>query len=269
MNILITGGNGFIAQHLVKFLANTHTVFAPGKLQLNCLDKTAVDKFFDTHSIDLVIHTALTGREDLFSTDLQYLVDAMSMWYNICDNHHKFKKLIQFGSAYELDIDQPNVNISLRDILRQLPKSSYGKAKHRMAWSAMGIDNFYTLRLFGNMHYSEKPNRFFKKLSTSDVFIIDKDRKFDYFNLEDIFLVVDMLTKESPFIRDINLVYRDKLTLSEQVNLFCYANKISPTIIVNSTGYELTGDSSNLESFNLPLQGLVKGFEKYSQIRMI
>ena len=128
-------------------------------------------------------------------------------------------------------------------------------------------ENFYTLRIFGNVHYTEKDFRFFKKLSTSTNFVINEDRKFDYFNLEDILAVANFVIDESPSIRDVNLVYKDKLLLTEQVSLFCDVNKISPEVVVNSTGYHLTGNPDNLLSFNLPLQGLVKGFEKYSQFR--
>ena len=114
------------------------------------------------------------------------------------------------------------------------------------------------------MHYTEKDFRFFKKLSTSSQFVINEDRKFDYFNLEDVLTVVKFVIDETPAIRDINLVYKDKLMLSEQVELFCNVNNIRPEVTVNSIGFDLTGNSDNLLSFNLPLAGLVKGFEKYS-----
>ena len=264
MNILITGGNGFIAQHLVSFLDKEHTVFAPTRSQLDCLDSIAVTKFFNDHTIDIVIHTALTGREQLFSTDIHYFNDAISMWTNLYLNRNKFKNLIQFGSAYELDLTHHNNNTSLSDVISQYPISSYGKAKNMMAKSCVETDNFYTLRLFGNLHHTEKDFRFFKNLKSSAQFIINEDRKFDYFNLEDIFTVVKFVIDETPLIRDINLVYSDKLTLSEQVELFCSVNNIHPEVSIKSIGFNLTGSPSNLLSFNLPLEGLVKGFEKYS-----
>ena len=264
MNILITGGNGFIAQHLVAALNNEHTIFAPSRLQLDCLDINAVTKFFNDHTIDIVIHTALTGRENLFSTEPQYFNDSMTMWNNLYSNKSKFKKLIQFGSAYELELDRHNTNVSLSNVLEQLPKSSYGKAKNQMAWSCTTTNNFYTLRLFGNLHHTEKDFRFFKKLRTSTQFVINEDRKFDYFNLEDVLTVVKFVIDETLSTRDINLVYQDKLTLSEQVELFCEVNNIRPEVTINSIGFDLTGTPDNLSTFNLPLEGLVKGFEKYS-----
>jgi GDP-L-fucose synthase len=264
MNILITGGNGFIAQHLVNSLKDSHTVFAPGRNQLDCLNSNKVNNFFNDHTIDIVIHTALTGRENLFSTDIQYFNDSMTMWNNLYSNRSKFKKLIQFGSAYELDLSRHNNDISLCDVLTQTPNSSYGKAKNEMAKICMTTENFYTLRLFGNLHHTEKDFRFFKKLSTSTHFVINEDRQFDYFNLEDLIMVVKVFIDEPIEIRDLNLVYKDKFSLLEQVTLFCNVNNINPEIVVNSTGFDLTGSSDNLLSLNLKLDGLVKGFEKYS-----
>jgi hypothetical protein len=186
------------------------------------------------------------------------------MWNNLYSNRSKFKKLIQFGSAYELDLSRHNNNTSLCDVLTQTPNSSYGKAKNEMAKICMTTENFYTLRLFGNLHHTEKDFRFFKKLSTSTHFVINEDRQFDYFNLEDLIMVVKVFIDEPIEIRDLNLVYKDKLSLLEQVTLFCNVNNINPEIVINSTGFDLTGSSDNLLSLNLKLDGLVKGFEKYS-----
>ena len=186
------------------------------------------------------------------------------MWNNLYSNKSKFKKLIQFGSAYELELDQHNINASISNVLEQLPNSSYGKAKNQMARICTTTENFYTLRLFGNLHHTEKDFRFFKKLRTSTQFVINEDRKFDYFNLEDVLTVVKFIIDETPSTRDINLVYKDKLALSEQVKLFCNVNNIYPAVTINSIGFDLTGNPDNLSAFNLPLEGLVKGFEKYS-----
>jgi len=263
MNVLITGGNGFIAQHLKRYLDSDYTVYALGKDQFNCLDNSAVSLFFDQHNIDVVIHTALTGREDLFSTDPQYLVDGLLMWRNLYDNRHKFKKLIQFGTVYELDLNKNNSHTTVKDILQTSSNSSYGYAKNIISRICLETENFYNLRVFGNFHYTEKDTRFFKKLLHSTEFVINEDRLFDYVNLEDILKVVKFIITESPAEKDINMVYNNKLLLSEHANLFSFVNKINPKIIVNGQGYELTADGSTVASFNLIFDGLEKGFNLY------
>ena len=263
MNILITGGNGFIAGHLKNFLSQHHTVFAPGKDQLNCLDTGAVNSFFETHTIDIVIHTALSGREKLFDSDTKWMHDGLSMWTNIYANKHKFKKLIQFGSGYELDLSVDNQLSTLDDVLNSFPITPYGISKNQIARMCNRTEHFYTLRLFGHFHFTESDNRFFKKLSLSNEFTINEDQIFDYFNLEDTLTVVEFVINETPDTRDINLVYNQKLLMSEQAEIFCRINQINPCVTIKSTGNELTGDPAILNSFNLKLQGLEAGFKKY------
>jgi GDP-L-fucose synthase len=266
MNILITGGRGFIATHLTDYLKDQHTIYSPSRSELDCLDKSSVDRFFDQHTIDAVIHTALTGRENLFSIDTQYLVDSLSMWRNLYDNRHRFKQLIQFGSAYELDLSIPNASVSLADVCNTLPKYSYGYAKNIMARICADTENFYTLRLFGNFHYTEKDFRFFKKLYTSDNFVINEDKYFDYFYLRDVLKVVEFVINEKPKDRDINLVYKEKYLLSNQVAMFSEINQLTTSVEVKATGVPLTGDHSILYSFGIELDGLAAGFAEYGKL---
>ena len=266
MNILITGGSGFLAGHLTAYLKDHHTVIAPNRVELDCLDKQSVDTFFQQHSIDIVIHTALTGRENLFSSDPQYLVDSLLMWRNIYDNRHRYAQLIQFGSAYELDLAVPNVNATLADVRNTLPKYSYGYAKNIIARICADTENFYTLRLFGNFHYTEKDFRFFKKLYTADNFVINEDKYFDYFYLKDVLKVVKFVIDERPPARDINLVYKEKYTLSDQVDMFSKINQLTTSIEVKASGVPITGDHSILYSFGIELDGLAAGFAEYGKL---
>jgi len=246
MNILITGGNGFIAKHLTAYLSAQHTVYAPNKIDLDCLDKIAVEHFFNTHTVDIVIHTALVGRENLGSADPMYRTVAMQMWNNIRDQRHLFKKLIHFGSAYDAF------------------NSQYGMAKKLIKYSCLMTENFYNLRIFGNYHHSENNSRFFKHLYASDRFVIGENRKFDYFNLEDIFPIVDLVINETIEEHNFDIVYKEKFTLLEQAMRFCVLNEVKTVIESPRTGDDLIGDSTILESFNLPFNGLEEGFKKYN-----
>lgn len=263
MNILITGGNGFVASHLKNFLGSKHTVYAPGKTELNCLEPQEVNAFFNTHEVDVVIHTALTGREQLFENSTRLMREGLCMWYNIYNNRHRYKQLIQYGSAYEMNLSRIHREATLADVLNSLPMTSYGSTKNFMARMCSETENFYTLRLFGHFHHTEPDHRFFKKLSKSAKFTMQEDKQFDYFNLEDTLTVTEFVINERPLIRDVNLVYSEKLLVSEQVDMFCKIKHINPEINVLASGLDLTGDSSVLTSFNLKLQGLETGFAKY------
>lgn len=251
MNILITGGNGFIAKHITAYLAASHNIFAPNKNTLNCLDKVAVSKFFDTHNIDVVIHTALTGRENLFSSEHKYYDDALAMWNNIRNQRHKFKKLIHFGSAYDT------------------MDTAYGLAKQTIAASCALTENFYNLRLFGSFHYSEKDTRFFKKLYNTTKFTISENKLFDYFNLEDVFPIIKFVINEVPTTQNFDLVYEHKRSLISQAMEFCVINEVKTVIEVQRNCPDFIGNHAILKSFNIKLAGLEEGFKKYEICRSI
>jgi nucleoside-diphosphate-sugar epimerase len=245
MNILITGGNGYLARHLASHLSKAHNVYAPGRDQLDCMDAVAVEECFNIHNFDTVIHTALTGREVLFSQERKYWDDAITMWNNVRNHKTKFKQLIHFGSAYDM-FDNP-----------------YGQGKKAIAESCEVTDNFYNLRLYGNFHYTEKDTRFFKKMYSESHFVISENKQFDYFHLEDIFPIVDFVINEHPAIRAFDVVYKEKRTLISQAMEFCELNEIKPILEVLKEGTDMIGNSTILDSFNLNLQGLATGFTKY------
>jgi len=245
MNILITGGKGYLANHIASHLSKDHNVYSPGKDQLDCMNAIAVEECFNINNFDTVIHTALTGREVLFSQESKYLEDAVTMWNNIRNQKSKFTQLIHFGSAYDI-FDNP-----------------YGQGKKAIAESCKETDNFYNLRLFGNFHYTEKNTRFFKKMCSQTHFVISENKQFDYFHLEDIFPIIDFVINEKPVIRSFDVVYKEKRTLISQAMEFCEINKIKTILEVLNEGTDMIGDSTALESFNLNIQGLQRGFIKY------
>lgn len=263
MNILITGAGGFIGSYLSSTLSADHNVIAADRKLLDLSCSATVDNFFTNHKIDLVIHCALTGRNNTSEVDPKWATDSLWMWRNLYNNRHRFGKLVQFASAYELDLTKENKLITFDNILESFPQSSYGFAKNLMARSALDADNFYNFRLFGNFHHTETANRFFKKLAVADHFIIDKNRVMDYFWLEDIVPAITALINNQIIVKDINLVYAKKYSMYELASIFCGVNKLSTVIEVASDAPELTGSSYNIDMIGLNLAGVEYGFEKY------
>lgn len=266
MKVLVTGGNGFVGKHIVNYLTTQgYQVSAPSSQELDLRDILQVQDWFNRNTVDAVVHCALSGREDLPSTDSQYLADGLLMFRNLWRVRDKFNKLINLGTAYELDLNKNNSLVTEDEFLNHLPLTSYGYSKNIIARIIRETENFFNLRLFGVFHETESDSRFFKRVKLLDQVTIFSDIYLDYIYLEDIFPVINSVLLGNCQIKDVNVVYATKYRLSEMAGLLCdYLNFPRSKIIVKHTGNEnLTGDSSKMASLNLPAIGLLNGLRKY------
>jgi GDP-L-fucose synthase len=261
MKILITGGKGKVGSFLTSRLP--YEILSPGRDELDLFDLKQVSDYLDQHNVDVVIHCALTGRNDLFSQEPHYTTDSLWMFRNLWNNKHKFKKLINLGTAYEFDLSKDNSSVKEDDILSHLPNTSYGYAKNIIARIIKNTDNFYNLRLFGVFHEAEDDSRFFKKLLLNNGIVINNDVFFDYIYLNDILPVILKILNHNLDFRDINMVYPTKYRMSELAYMFADIHDIdkSSISIQGSNNLNVTGDPTRLINFNL--MGLQAGIESY------
>lgn len=269
---MITGANGFIGSYLHQYFREVgHQVFACSRDKLDLLDGKAVDQFFNGSTyFDLVIHTALVGRENLYELkegmNQQIVVDNLRMWDHLVRNRHRFKRLICFGSGNEFDTDIDIDMVDENTIFERDPKYTYGAVKNMISRDMVQYEEFYNLRLFGVFHYTESPKRFFKKIQASSRqdYHIYQDRLFDFINLEDITPMIEIVMEGKCQHRDINMVYRDKYKLSEMANTFNEIAGCQTKIIIDDPeGNTYTGDYSRFYSYNTPKMGLHLGFLRY------
>jgi nucleoside-diphosphate-sugar epimerase len=269
---MITGANGFIGSYLHSYFREQgHQVFACGRDKLDLLDKNNVNQFFQTSPyFDLVIHTALVGRENLYelksSMNDQIIKDNLRMWDNLVANRHRYKRLVNLGSGNEFDTDMDITMADEKLIFEREPKYTYGWVKNFISRDLPQYENFYNLRLFGVFHYSESPKRFFKKiqLHSRQDFHIYEDRMFDFINLEDVPPMIEIIMNGQCKHYDINLVYKDKMTLGEMAVQFNAITMSNTNIIVDNTmGNNYTGDFTKFYSYNTPKLGMHLGWLRY------
>jgi len=258
MNILITGANGFIGSELSKLLSVSHSVTAlNGRTDIDLTKHSQVEKLFD-NEYDLVIHCATAGRYNHQTTSKSLLSANMKMFANIYVHRSKFKKLINIGSGAEFDLDQNIENIHEHELLSRLPKSSYGLSKNFISRTVMKTDNFYTLRLFGCLSDTPVTGTLMRNfLNSKNIFNVENDRFFDFFSVKDLCAVIEYVATHDIEEKDINLVYDQKLKISDLLNRYYKLHNIDKTVNVVSTSQNnYTGSNSRLNKLNIKLTGL-------------
>ena len=265
MKITITGSNGFIGKYLCNYYREYgHHIIELHRGVCDLEDSESVKNFFAANPTDTVIHTALWGREQV-REDIPEMYDRnWAIWQNLLSNRDKFKKFINLGSGMEYDSERDIKYADEDDILYVEPTHPYDRVKNDISRAIHSLPDFYTLRLFGIAHYSE-PNRFFKRLLTEPQFTIAQDREYDYFNLDDLPQVIDLILDGKIKDNALNCVYEQKYKLSDLAKMFCEIKNIdySKVTVAETSTKNYTGYFKKLASYNLPLLGIELALFRY------
>ena len=263
MRIIVLGAGGTIGGFLFNSLKDRYDVTGVFREDLDLTNADAVNNFFDTHSYDVVINGAINA-DSSFSASVKVAQDNLTMFTNLYANRHKFGRVIQFGSGAEFDRSLPIDRAKEEEIFNKMPADAYGISKNTTSRIAAVTDNWYTIRLFGAFYRAEKQSRLLPSiLSNSPITIVDK--YFDYIYLEDLLPVVESYINHDPVYKNMNLVYSEKMLLSDFVKTFCSVHQL-PTNNITYSGYSdlsYTGNGDKWQSLNLPTMGITKGLMKY------
>jgi GDP-L-fucose synthase len=267
MRILLTGGSGFIGKYLRKHLE--HEILAPSSSELNLTNEDQVRLYLENNPVDVVIHSAVFGREQVCSTDQEITNINLLMFKNLYSCLDLYDKFINIGSGAEFGLTLSSDNSKEEDIFLQFPTEAYGLGKNIIARIISHTNNFYNLRLFSCIDPSEPDGRLLKKFLKSVregiPFVVDKDRYVDFFSLHDLTVVINALLDNQITIKDLNLVYQHKYLVSSMLYKYCEHHNIDKSA-VNVTGtsnINYTGDGSKLLSLNLQLRGLDEELKLY------
>ena len=254
MKILITGANGVVGRLLNMHLAPWHTVTAlQGRHDLDLMQPQDVHKFFTGQHYDWVIHCAAVGTTDTAGRDAIIAQRNLTMWENLKDQASRFDKLINLASGCELG------GGSLRaehDLFDQIPISAYGLSKNLIARDVVNTPGWYNLRLFGLIANT----RVFKHLwdavdagvKTFDVF---NDKYMDYISEDDLARIVHhYIGSKITLPADVNMVYKDKLRVSEVLQRYIDYHGIDMKLNITNTvpaEFDYTGNGTILSGMNI------------------
>jgi len=263
MRIAVLGARGTVGGFLYNALRDRYSVTGITRTELDLTDAEAVRDYFGENAFDVVFNAAINPDSRVIA-DVKVAQDNFTLFTNLYEVRNMFGRVVHFASGAEFDQRIPISNAREEDLFRIMPSDPYGMSKNVTSRIAYSTDDWYTLRLFGVFHPTELPRRLLPKiLSNQPVTITDK--YFDYLNLEDLLPIAEAYINDTPVFKDMNVVYPDKMLLSEFVKRFCSYHSLSGDNITYGDYSELsyTGNGDKWASLYMPLQGIDTGLKKY------
>jgi nucleoside-diphosphate-sugar epimerase len=255
LNILITGGNGYIAKSLFESLKDDYDVTAITRKDFDLCNKELTKSWFKNKNFEVVIHTAIVGGSRLVPDDYDIVYKNLSMYHNLLDEKDKFKKFISFGSGAEIFS----------------PNTPYGISKKIIAESISKIDNFYNMRIFGIFDENELDRRFIKsnlkKYIKNESMVIHSNKVMDFFYMRDFISLVRYYIESSQPPKEIDCCYEEKYTLYGLANIINGMGDYKVPIVRNNS-------ADNVEFYcgrgEIPIRtvGVVEGIrDTYNELK--
>ena len=205
-NILITGGNGYLANALYTALNTNYSVTTVNRNDFDLSNTLQTNKWLSDKYFDVVIHTAIKGGHRLIKDDASVLDTNLKMYYNLLDNQQHYSKFINIGSGAEV----------------YQPHSPYGLSKRVIRESVLGKENFYNLRAYGIFDENEMDTRFIKANITKYIqnkpMEITQDKLMDFFYIKDFTRLVQYYIDNSDVPKESDCCYAESFYLSEITN---------------------------------------------------
>ena len=247
MNILITGGSGFIGGNLIKGLEKDHKIFAPRHRELEIVDVNAVRRYIKKHKIKVVIHTAVKYSDQVGE-------NIIRMYLSIYNNLDLLDRFINFGSGAEYAKTRNLKKVKEVILGQHIPADSYGLGK--LVCSQLAKDNkkIVTLLPFGIFGPGEDYRfKFIANSIVKNIFgipiKIKQDVVFDYLYITDLIPIVKFFIKNKKYYGDFNVTTDKSISLkkiAETINKV--SNKPVTIEIVNKKlNYQYTGSNNKLK----------------------
>jgi nucleoside-diphosphate-sugar epimerase len=199
--VCVLGAAGFIGKNLLRDTDWTGVT----RQELDLTDPEAVKEYFKKHEYDVVIHCAVIGGSRLKPDDGEVFYKNLLMFENVVVAFRG--KIIYFSSGAALRGNPPS--------------DPYGMSKWLIDRRIETLPNAFSLRIWGCYGPGEPSTRFSAVCKKEGHVVIDKDRYFDFIDVEDVRKIVNEYVSckwEMP--KDCNLVYPEKLLLSQWAEKF-------------------------------------------------
>jgi len=267
MRILFTGHNGFLGKELISQLSkNYHVLSFDGDL----LDYKSLLKFIESNSITKVIHAAAKIEIPSGINGAELLIKNIEMVGNIIKLE---LPTITFcsGKIYGY---QNGIKNAKEDDTIIYPEDYYGQSKFIIKNLIKNNENFTIIRYFNVFGYHEDNQRFIKanlvRYALNKPMIVNKNLEFDTFYVADSLPIIESWLEDKLHSKETNLVYKDKLMLTDICELINKLDKHKVEIILkdNKFANDYSGNGDRLSAMGYDLLGLEKGLSAvYSRVK--
>ncbi len=200
MKIGVLGPTGFIGFNLLQ----RYNWIPITREEINLLNKKSCERYFSNYHFDVIVHCAAVGGHRLVEDTCDVLYENIMMFENIAN---VFKGKIIYFSSGAAKRGNP-------------PSDPYGLSKWIIDKRILQLENVYNLRIWGCYGHREHPTRFSAICKNEGHVYINKDRYFDYVDVEDVCKVVFEYVVGYRDSKECNLVYSKRLKLSSWARKF-------------------------------------------------
>lgn len=248
MNILITGGGGYIGTGLYNHLSSTYNVISINRQTFDLRNYDQTKTWFQNKFFDIVIHTSIVGGNRLINENGETIYSNLLMFDNLLDFKNHFNKLITFGSGAEF----------------YNSKSPYGLSKKIINYLCHNYTNFYNLRLYGLFDENENERRFIKnninKYINHQNMLIHNNKYMDFIFFKDFLKIIEFYIKNTNLPKEIDCVYKNKYTLLDIANIINSLNNYYVNIDINHNNDNINYTGNYLD-LNIEYIGLESGIK--------
>jgi len=256
--ILLLGSKGFIGNFLFSNLQ--YNIVPISRAECDLTDFKSVTNLLKKHSPEIIINCAGNLHRSLDSFDTKLFNQNLNIFLNFYNQKDFFGKFINVGSGAEYD-RRYSIDLKREDEIKFIrPTDHYGLSKNIVANICASTDNFYTFRIFGCL--SNSNNALFDKIIQNKHTTIN-NRYFDFFYIYDLIPIFNYFIHNSPSIKDVNIVYKEKNTLQKIISFFINYHNLKSKVLFEEEYKNYTGCSETLDSFNFQFQGLEEGMKQY------